>query len=64
MRFGASRDKNWLPKDQSRGLRATWDGEARPWEGGPPARRFYLATWPGVRPKSFLKAAMKAETEA
>lgn len=27
---------------------------------GPP----YLATWPGVRPKSFLKAAMKAETEA
>lgn len=23
----------------------------------------YLATWPGVRPKSFLKAAMKAETE-
>ena len=23
----------------------------------------YLATWPGVRPKSFLKAAMKAEME-
>lgn len=37
-------------------------GEGKPGGAGLGAGP-YLATCPGVRPKSFLKAAMKAETE-